>query len=240
MKFTTQLKEALSKITGYTLSKNSDIPVGTDLIQDLKNKVQLPMNTIFDVGANIGQTALTFDNYFSESKIYSFEPFSMAYGELIKNTKNKVKCFNVALGDKIETVEINIFDDNRSNLNSLKKITQNNEGSRKETIKVTTGDTFCEEHNISTIDLLKIDTEGFELQVLKGFSKMIQGSKIKAIYCEVGFSTVNERNTYLNDLVEFASKNGFSFFGLYEVNNERITIDKHFGNALFIDKKILY
>jgi FkbM family methyltransferase len=239
MKFTTQLKEVLSKISGYTFYKNADIPVGSDLIHDLKNKIQLPLNTIFDVGANVGQTAITFNNYFSDAVIYSFEPFSMAYGELVKNTKNKVKCFDLALGDKIESLEVNIFDDNRSNLNSLKKDVQNIEGSRKEIIKVTTGDAFCLEHNISDIDLLKIDTEGFEIQVLQGFMKMISESKIKALYCEVGFSTVNERNTYLNDLIDFASQNNFQFYGLYEINNERIVLGKNFGNALFINNSVV-
>ena len=38
----------------------------------------------------------------------------------------------------------------------------------------------------------------------------------------VGFSNLNKRNTYINELFDFAGQNDFQFFGLYEVYNKRI------------------
>lgn len=240
MNFRTKLKEQLIKISGYRFIKSGNLPVGSDLVEDLNNKIQLPIKTIFDVGANNGQTVASFYNYYSDAEIYSFEPISSTFAILNENSKGKAKCYQLALGDKTESVEVKLFDSSKSNLNSLKKDVQDTiTESKTETINVVTGDAFSNEHNIGEIDLLKIDTEGFELEVLSGFQSMIDQGKIKAIYCEVGFSEINERNTYLTDILSFAARNKYSFYGLYEINPERIPINKHFGNALFIHNSVL-
>jgi hypothetical protein len=143
------------------------------------------------------------------------------------------------LGENSEEVEIDIFEGPASVLNSLKKEAMNQQGNLKETIQVKRGDDFCRENNITQIDLLKIDTEGFEIPVLKGFSKMISESRVKAIYCEVGFSPKNLRNTYVNDLMDFAAMNDFIFFGMYEVSNIQIKRGTNYGNILFVNKAAL-
>jgi hypothetical protein len=48
----------------------------------------------------------------------------------------------------------------------------------------TTLDVFCEENSIGSIDILKIDTEGFDLIVLQGAERMLQNGRIKFIHVE--------------------------------------------------------
>ena len=241
MTLKTKVRESLIKMTGYWIYKQKDIPVGCDLKNDLKHKICLPIRTVFDVGANIGQTALRYNEYFNESMIYSFEPITKTFHDLANNTKNlgRVMCFNLALGDKVDSIVVDVFEGESSILNSLKKESMNKNGNLKETVEVTTGDIFCKENNISEIDLLKIDNEGYEIQVLHGFSKMIRESKVKAVYCEVGFDPENIRNTYINDLIAFASENDFTFYGLYEVINLEIKTGYNHGNILFINSDVI-
>ena len=242
MSLKTRFRNTLIDITGYWIYKHSDLPVGTDLVSDLKQKLRIPLNTIFDVGANVGQTAIRFNEQFPQASIFSFEPVAATFNTLTSNVSpfKNIRCFPMALGEKKETVPIKLFPDSASVLNSLNEKAMNNaEGFRTEKIQVTSGDTFCASNNIPEIDLLKIDTEGFELQVLAGFSKMIAASKIKAIYCETGFSPSNSRNTFLNDLLLFAGQNGFQFYGLYDVVHSNIAIGNHFGNVLLVNKDIL-
>lgn len=230
------IKKLFIKVTSYHIHRLKHLPVGTDIFHDL-NRVFKKAETIFDVGANVGQTALSFSSRLNDSKIFSFEPVSMTFEKLNKNTHalNNVKCFNIALGSNNEEISIKIHNDSKSVLNSLKNEAMNIDG-KLEKIKVVTGDTFCKEKNIESIDLLKIDTEGYELEVLNGFKKMIEDGKIKAIYCEVGFSNQNKRNTNFGQLLEFADNNNFVFFGLYDVvNRHKIGRCENYANALFVN-----
>jgi len=231
------LKESLIKLSGFWFCKRKNIPVGCDYFNDLKYKIRLPIHTVFDVGANVGQTANLVSHYFKESTIYSFEPVAATYQHLLENTKKlaRVKCFQLALGDKVDSIELDLFDDQDSCLNSCKKTAMNRNAKQKETIHVVPGDVFCQEHNVSEIDLLKIDTEGFELEVLRGFEQMLSESRIKAIYCEVGFSLDDNRHTFINDLINVAINKRFRFYGLYEVDNIHVEHGGNFGNLLFIN-----
>lgn len=232
----TKVREFFIKVTGYWIFKQKKIPVGCDLFNDLKFKISMPVNTVFDVGANIGQTAIKFYDYFDEAKIYSFEPVTSTFEILNNKTRpfDRISSYNVALGDQVEQLEINLFESNASVLNSLKKEAMNSDSSTKQVVQVTTGDIFCKQNNINQIDLLKIDTEGYEINVLKGFSNMMGQSKIKAIYCEVGLNVENNRSTYLVDLINFANAVGFKLYGIYEIDNSEIKSGFNYGNLLFI------
>ena len=110
MNIRTKTRELLIDLTGYWIYRRKEIPVGCDLINDLKHKIRLPLKTIFDVGANIGQTALRYNDYFKKAEIYSFEPVTETFHNLEKNVKclNRIKCFKLALGDKEGSAEIKI------------------------------------------------------------------------------------------------------------------------------------
>ena len=239
--FKTIIRESLIKFTGYYILKKHALPVGSDLIVDLKSKIPFPINTVFDVGANVGQTAIWFNDYLKLASVYSFEPVKNTYLKLVENTSriDQVKCFNLALGEREELLKIKLFSDESSTLNSLKESSQNLNSNFSETIEVVTGDQFCLNNKIGQIDLLKIDTEGFEIEVLNGFSEMLLNGKIKAIYCEVGFDPNNIRNTYINNIFDFMNKHNYRFYGLYEINNMPIKRSVNYGNALFISSSCL-
>lgn len=66
----------------------------------------------------------------------------------------------------------------------------------KHDIKVIRLDNFLEEHSIDSIDLLKIDTEGNELNALKGLGNWISQGKIKAIHFEFNEMNVISRSFF--------------------------------------------
>jgi FkbM family methyltransferase len=234
------LREKLIELTGYWIYKKKVLPVGADIVVDLQEKIGIDAKTIFDVGANIGQTALVFSSHFPKATIHSFEPVSATFQKLLSNTQGnpRIKCHQLALSNVKEQISISVFEDDQSSvLNSLKNNLQSNTPNTKlETINTDTLDHFAEENNIDSIDLLKIDTEGYEIPVLNGAVKSLQNHKVKMIYLEVGFSKQNTRNSYLTDVLELLAQYDFSFFGLYEIHHYNLKSEHHFGNALFVHK----
>jgi hypothetical protein len=109
---------------------------------------------------------------------------------------------------------------------------------REETIRIDTLDQYCSKHNIKKIDLLKIDTEGFEINVLKGAEEMLQGGHISFVYCETGFQQSNQRNTYFPTLTEYLAQRNYFFFGLYQMDYHDWKRGNGLGNALFIHKTV--
>ena len=91
-------------------------------------------------------------------------------------------------------------------------------------------------NKIHQIDLLKIDTEGFEIDVLIGANKMLATGKIKAILCETALSKKNTRNTQLSSLIDLLDKENYFFVGLYETNVNFYKEGLAYSNALFILK----
>ena len=150
--------------------------------------------TIFDVGSNEGESIDFFLNLFENSTIYSFEPEKMSYQKLLKKYgENKtINLFNLALGDKKEELKLKIniksSTSTFSKINTQSKyyylkssiLNPNKNGTflGEEKAQVEKIDNFFNEKKINTIHILKIDTEGFELNVIKGAKNTLQKTKI--------------------------------------------------------------
>ena len=79
----------------------------------------------------------------------------------------------------------------------------------KSVFEVKRADEYIQKNNIKSIDFLKIDTEGFEFNVIKGFGDEIQ--KVKVIQFEYG-GTFIDSGDKLKDIVEYLARYGFGSF----------------------------
>lgn len=236
------VKKIITKTTGYWLHKQSNLPVGADLFVDIHHKIRYPtLHTLFDVGANVGQTRKYFRFHVPAAKIYSFEPVKNTYEQLKSSAAGDVNCVleNMALGDEAGEKTIRLFDGDMTVLNSLRDDVMNNAANAKEeTIRIDTLDHYCNTHNIPKVDLLKIDTEGFEINVLKGAEQMLQNGRISFVYCETGFQQSNQRNTYFPTLTEYLAKRDYFFFGLYQMDYHDWKRGNGLGNALYVHQSV--
>jgi FkbM family methyltransferase len=236
------IKKIIAHSTGYWLHKQSNLPVGADLFVDINHKINYPsLNVMFDVGANVGQTRKYFRFHVPNAKVYSFEPVQATYKQLKHSATGDTNCVleNMALGDEAGEKTIRLFDGDMAVLNSLRDDVMNNAANaREETIKIDTLDGYCSKHNIPKIDLLKIDTEGFEINVLTGAEKMLRSGHISFVYCETGFQQTNQRNTYFPTLTEYLAQRDYYFFGLYQMDYHDWKRGNGLGNALYIHKTV--
>lgn len=190
----------------------------------LKKNYNSSIKNIFDVGAHkdefLKRVKLYLNNF---KKIYSFEPQNEIFKELKKLSNNKnYLIYNYALSNKNGKKYLNInalsststFSKvkNTSIYSKLKNFILKNNMSNsflnKEKVKIISGDYFSKLNKINRIDLLKIDTEGHELNVLTGFKKMLKFKKINLILIEMHLSQKYE-NYYFSDIHKFLLKNKF-------------------------------
>lgn len=233
------LKKIFTAFTGYWIHKVSSLPVGADIFIDIHTRIGYgSIQTMFDVGANIGQTWEWFRRSEPAAKIYCFEPVNGPFIEL-KETAGKDKNVvfeNIAFGEAVGEKIIRLYGHN-SSLNSLNDAVMNQDfDSVEEKIKIDTLDTYCLRHGIEKIDFLKIDTEGYEMNVLKGAEKLLNEKRVSFIYCEIGFLKQNKRNTYFADLTEWLAERDYHFNGLYQLVSNGFSTE--FGNALFVHKSV--
>jgi FkbM family methyltransferase len=229
-----QLMKSLFQQFGYTCCATGSLPTGTNPFLDLRRLSMEPKSTIFDVGAHVGQTAATFCSIYPSARVYCFEPSPETFKTLVQNCASKnVSAVNMAVGSYVGTTHMYAVKD--SLLNSLvSQLNSPRPDSYQVTVEVTTLDQFCEEHDVRHIDLLKSDTEGYELEVLKGATRLLTERKIDAIYVECAIARC-DRHVSALDLHEFLKAYGFRLYGLYEQAHYFEPNDGHLWcNALFV------
>jgi len=191
-------------------------------------------SVIFDVGTNRGQSISFFLKLFPQCTIYGFEPsrsvFPILRAKFSGNTN--IKLFEMALGsapgesvfyehplDETSTLSPPNSDSKwQKTKNRLLFIGKNNQFTET-IVPVTTVDEFFEFNNLSKIDLLKIDVEGFEYDVLLGATNTLTKGAIKAIQIERHVDDLRlDRTSVIRNLLKA--------FG-FEI---RISIKHSFGN----------
>ncbi len=235
------IKKIFTKSTGYWIHKLSSLPVGTDLYIDIHQRFGYgPLNAMFDVGANIGQTYEWFRNNEPKAKIYCFEPVLAPFQQLKLLACSDKNCVleNIALGDTVGKKTIKVFD-KYSYLNSLKDELMNHDSNAKEEIiNIDTLDNYCIKKEITKIDILKIDTEGYELNVIAGGREMLNNAQVSFIFCEAGFLKSDRQHTNFQDLSEWLAARNYFFVGLYGLSLHAWKYNSYFGNALFAHRGI--
>lgn len=199
----------ISKVNSYTRTPFEDFQF---FLPDTRHPV------IFDIGANKGQSINSFRKQFSDSIIYSFEPGTKAFNALSQNFKGKKDIYlnNIALGSKIETKTLK--ENTISEMSSLLDIGQDGWGEIKQnpSVKVVTIDQFCQDNKIANIDVLKCDTQGYELEVFKGAIEMMKMNKIPLIYFEFIFSDMYKGLPSFADVYQFLTDNNFRLVKTYK------------------------
>jgi len=168
---------------------------------------------IFDIGAYQGDFSQMCLDLWPDCKIIAFE----ALPEKIESLKSRFIGKNVRIvegivGDEVRE-DVNYFADETS---SSVLVSQEFTPKKRLRQKMFTLDEFCSKNNLNAPDFLKIDTQGYEYPVLKGFEKNLKS--VKVILPELNFIEVYHQVTLAHDVIHFLGNNGFVIYDICEIH----------------------
>jgi FkbM family methyltransferase len=217
-------KSILKKL-GFRVSRTH---FGLDQWDDTATVLGRNPEVAFDVGANIGQTALTLSKRFPHLRIHSFEPFPKSFA-LLQNAVARypnVITRNLGLGDNAGRQSLYVNPD--SEWNSVLKLSDDirripyaagwplSQSASTIDIEMSTIDRYCRENEINQIDLLKIDTQGYELAILKGALGMLESKRVRVLFMEMNFVPMYDGQASFEELYHYMRFSGYRLSGLYD------------------------
>lgn len=189
--------------------------------------------TVFDVGANAGQSIERFYKNYNVKEYYAFEPQNVEF----QNIKTKyshykgIKFYNNAFGEVEKEAKINrtlksgtsTLNDYNTSSEYVKTKIKTHQVTHcedliieKQPVQVMTLDNFIESNTIKKIDLLKIDTEGYESKILKGAQRTLATQSINCIEVELTFDDRFGKTGNFYDIEQYLVPNGFNLCGIDE------------------------
>jgi FkbM family methyltransferase len=155
---------------------------------------------VLDVGANAGAYARSVRSLAPEARIIAFEPHPRTF-ETLRATAaaHGFEAINVAVSDTTGSATLYDFPDadgsTQASLDPGVILLHGGKAPVSHEVACITLDAFAETRGIELIHLLKIDTEGFDLNVLKGASRLLAERRILMIHFEFIGSNVVRRVT---------------------------------------------
>jgi FkbM family methyltransferase len=167
-------------------------------------------DVVIDVGANMGEFSLKVSRLVGNGgRVISFEPDPVNYQRLKTNFSfnpqlaARVKVHNVGLGEFPGTVNLSVVNESNRGMNRVVKDAVN-----FNSISINTLDNVLLPEQLTKVDWIKIDVEGFEMNVLKGAEHTIQQFK-PSLFIELDDKNLQEQNSSASELVNWLIERGY-------------------------------
>lgn len=216
---------------------------------DIFEKLSRNIDTFLDIGSNIGYYSLIAAKSNPKIKVFAFEPaigpkHFLQKNIQLNNCQNKIKAIDFALSNQVG--EIDFYEVESLKYKNLKYnlAGEGNAGTKttsrnfiKNTVTATTLENFILNEKLTSIDLIKIDTEGTEIDILNSGKEIIKSFE-PIIICETLYNTIEVK------LDEYFTELGYEFFnhtekGLENVSTVKRDYDTGVRNCFFVPKSKL-
>lgn len=213
------LKKSVNSI-GFEISRYT--PESSSLARLISSFRTFNIDIVFDIGANKGQYAKELRAGGYVDRIVSFEPLSNAYTQLVKESKRFLDWHvhsRCAIGDRIGSAQFNISGNSVSSsilpmLKAHSKAAPDSAYIGREQTPIETIDSVLPQYlNGNSVPFLKIDTQGYEWQVLEGATKILR--QICGIQIELSMIELYEGQRLWRELLHRLEKDGFTLWSLH-------------------------
>ncbi len=188
--------------TDFVMHRNGELRVLRTVMQDAR--------CVFDVGANVGEWTLEAAALAPECTIHAFEIVPLTYETLRARTasKPKIRVNNLGLSATGEPVTIHLGETSDTATACRLESAPLHQEYYSAQIRCTTcrAEDYMREQGIDEVDFVKIDVEGMDLQVIKGFGERLR--HVRALQFEYGIFNIASRDL-LHDFYQHLQQRGF-------------------------------
>ena len=230
-----KLKDYISKfirIFGYEVRRHPSTSYSVkEPFYHFRKLLHKQQPVIFDVGAHVGDTIEQFRSSFPESYIHAFEPLNESFSILKNRFRKTEKLFlnEVAIGNSLLSNSNMYVTQNKGSSSLLKPIEDANQFWEEnplltlKEVKVNTStiDSYCQKQNIKSIDILKIDVQGNEINVLKGAKQMLKEKRIKLIFTEISIAHNYEEQSEIEEVIKLLRVNKYKIFNFFKMKHNK-------------------
>jgi len=215
----------LAKFNLKLVSGHRGYLTGSDLEHDLALLIDQPSPICIDVGANVGQTIEMFSRTLLQPVIHAFEPSTKTFSELESNVSSmpNVYLHRMGVGSEAGTRRFkNLSNSQLSSFLTPADLPWLPEGEfeqlvyEEEVLDVVKLDEFFEQQSISEVDILKSDTQGFELEVLLGAEQALKKGNVKLVLVEMNFFEMYSEQVSYREIFTLLESYDYYLVDLYE------------------------
>lgn len=179
--------------------------------------------TVFDAGVHLGHSSREYLDAFPNCRVLGFEPedknFAAAkamlapYGDRMELLKNALSA-----SDATNVLQVNAHDGTHSllEIGDGRYWEGQAENVGQQQVRTVSLGTVCAERGIDTVDILKMDIQGGELQALKGAAGLLERGAISLIALEVLFKPLYKDQPLFWDVADHLRSFGYGLHGLFE------------------------
>jgi FkbM family methyltransferase len=202
---------------------------------------QLQIDSILDIGGNIGLFSKTMRQMLPDAQIYAFEPLPSCYAQMTRLMKGDAKYqgFNCGLGEKQE--DLLIQQNSHAPSSSFLQLGDKHKEAfpftaetRQIKVPVCRLDDLAKDLNLGKNLMIKVDVQGFEDKVLRGGLETF--SKAKLLILELSYQELYKGQPLFDDIYQELMKLGFKFCGTMEQMPEPTTREFLDADCIFIKK----
>jgi FkbM family methyltransferase len=172
-------------------------------------------DTVFDVGANIGETTLHFAGLVGPAgRVYAFEPdpytHERARINISLNAFSNIKLFQAGIAEEEKEARLVRVDEHNLGMNRILP-EESISGCDSARIRCRTLDGIVRDETVSGVSLIKMDIEGYEMNALRGARDTLERFH-PALFIEVGDSKLRENGSSASELIRFLLDIGYRVF----------------------------
>ena len=242
MTFIQCLNKLLRPLGAQICKRNKYRPVyGLDWIDDaadiLLARGIIP-RIIMDIGANRGQTSKRLARCFSQAEVHCFEPTPASCDVLRRNMERfpNATAHALAFGPKKKMARFFLRDHHETN--SFLQLEKPEPGSGPESVievEMQQLDDYVPTQNWNDVHVLKINAEGYDLEILKGGRSLLEQGKIHLIFTQMNYEQLYENQGGFLELHSFLTDQKYSLVGCYETASKP-TGESLWSNGLYVKK----
>jgi len=171
-----------------------------------------PDHLVVDIGANIGLRTMAFAHAVPQGKVISFEPHPDTFDRLVdhvqRNDLSNVHLVNKGIGRAESTERLFEVVGNNPGMNRILRDPEAAGAHAFTAIQLTTLEHELAERSIGKVDVIKVDVEGFEMEVLCGILPVIHRDR-PILFVELDDDNLRDNGSSAQELVDLLITNGY-------------------------------